>query len=375
MKKTILIFSDWYYPAYKAGGPVRSLYNLALTLKEDFEVKVICSNKDLNSSEELPGIKSNEWVKLHDSHHVWYASENYKNLIKQNIKENKDNVLLINGIFSFKFSILPVWFSLIFSAKKVYVAPRGMLHKSALGVKSKKKNIFLAFVKGLGLYNHVHFLATNEEEKQQISSVIPKVPVLIAPNIPDLIIPAAHSKIKSPELLKILFLGRIAPEKNPMLLLEAVSEISANLQIQFAGSYSESSEYYKRLISYLEKIPSHVEVKILGEVQHQDVPQLLSEVDVMILPSLGENFGHSIYESLANSVPVVIGNNTPWKGLENQKAGFEIEQNSEQLRELIQKIYEMSPEEWNQWRKSAADYAQNYLNSHNFREHYINLFS
>jgi glycosyltransferase involved in cell wall biosynthesis len=94
------------------------------------------------------------------------------------------------------------------------------------------------------------------------------------------------------------------------------------------------------------------------------------------LPSLGENFGHAIYESLLAGVPVVIGNNTPWKHIEDVKAGIEINpKNAKALSEAIMRFIEMDPATYQLWREGANKKAHDYYSSNNFKQIYLDLFS
>ena len=42
----------------------------------------------------------------------------------------------------------------------------------------------------------------------------------------------------------------------------------------------------------------------------------IARSDVFLLPTGGENFGHAIFEALSCGVPVLISDQTPWRGLE-----------------------------------------------------------
>lgn len=44
----------------------------------------------------------------------------------------------------------------------------------------------------------------------------------------------------------------------------------------------------------------------------------------MLLPTLGENFGHSIIEALSAGLPVIISNRTPWKNLIAEGVGADL---------------------------------------------------
>ncbi len=42
------------------------------------------------------------------------------------------------------------------------------------------------------------------------------------------------------------------------------------------------------------------------------VLETLSAYDLFVLPSLGENYGHVVFESLSSGTPVLISDKTPW---------------------------------------------------------------
>jgi hypothetical protein len=130
----ILIFTDWYLPAHKAGGPIKSIHNLSLLLKDIFDIKIFTSNKDFEEDSYLLNIEQDKWVN-HDIGQVLFSSKSYW-IIFQLLKEvNKfiPTAIYVNSVFSFKFGILPLIlyrFGLL-KANKVILAPRGMLHDGA----------------------------------------------------------------------------------------------------------------------------------------------------------------------------------------------------------------------------------------------------
>ena len=162
--KTIFIFTDWYVPGYKAGGPIQSVYNLSTLLSRHFSVKIITRNTDYGSAIPFPDILPDQWTQLSANHEVMYLSaENISfNTIKKVCKTAKDDIILINGLFSFYFSVLPLFLSNYYNIQKTFVSVRGMLHQSALAVKPFKKQLFLAFARGFGLYNKVTLLSTSQ---------------------------------------------------------------------------------------------------------------------------------------------------------------------------------------------------------------------
>jgi glycosyltransferase involved in cell wall biosynthesis len=375
--KTIVIFTDWYVPGFKAGGPIQSVFNLAELLSKDFHVKVVSRNTDLNSNQAYQNVLFDQWVSIGKQHEVLYISQEklgFK-VIKQIIKENTNNIILINGLFSFYFSFLPALLCISFPVRKVFIAVRGMLHTSALSVKPLKKQLFLTFARGLGLYQKPVMLATNAEEIEEIKKSLGKVRPVIAPNIPMVYEDLKPSVERDSKLFTLAFIGRIAPEKNPLILIEALKKIQNPLRVIFCGD-SNNESYLNSFKEQLSALPTHINYEYHAEMSHKDIQNLLPEIDVMALPSLGENFGHAIYESLVAGVPVIIGNNTPWKNMENKLAGIEIDpKDATALKDAVNRFMTMNKADFEQWRIAANKVAFDYNSANNFRQIYLDLFS
>lgn len=373
---TILIFTDWYVPGYKAGGPIQSVYNLAQLLSKDFKVRIVTRNTDLDSQEPYSKITADTWLQLAENHEVMYLSQgniNFKT-IKQLIKQNTNNTILINGLFSFYFSFLPTLLCVAYPVKKVLIAVRGMLHASALSVKPLKKQLFLAFARGFGLYLKPIMLATNQAEVEEIKRTLGKVKPLIAPNIPA-IYKALEPKQAANDIFTMAFIGRIAPEKNPLLVLKALKSYTKPAKMIFCGG-SIDDHYLSVFKQEMQQMPGHIQVEYHADMPHSDIQNLLARIDVMVLPSLGENFGHAIYESFVAGVPVIIGNNTPWKNIESKLAGIEIQaDDSEALLAAMSHFSSMDASVYETWRKGANALAEEYYSTNNFRQIYLELFS
>jgi len=110
IKKNILIFTDWYVPAYKAGGPVKSIAALVFYLKSEFNFHIITSNKDVFATEPHKNITSNTWQTLPNGEQVYYFSDevfSFKNLSAL-LKETNYDVVYLNSFFSKRFTIYPL---------------------------------------------------------------------------------------------------------------------------------------------------------------------------------------------------------------------------------------------------------------------------
>ena len=46
-----MLFSDWYEPGFRAGGPIRSCVNFVQHMQDQYKILVFTSDRDLESGE------------------------------------------------------------------------------------------------------------------------------------------------------------------------------------------------------------------------------------------------------------------------------------------------------------------------------------
>lgn len=373
-KKTILVFIDWFTPGYRAGGPITSCSNLIEQLKDEYNFKVITRDRDY-MSDDAYDVKRDCWSHIKDGCEIYYVSPKLlsrKNL-KVIIRNTEFDLMYINGMFSWYFSILPLFLD---DKESMIVSPRGMLRSSALSVKGFKKKIYLIIARILGFYKGVIFHATTPEEAIDIRSQFNKNNVRVAPNMPrPFDTNGIDEKHKAKGSLNICFPGRIAREKNLKYALEVVSKINGNVQLNIAGELYDQ-QYWNECEMVMDELPDNISTHVLGSLNPQEFKQELKNSDVSLLPTLGENFGHAIIESLSLGSPVLISDQTPWKGLESRKAGVDIALNSKDKFVMsLQGFCDMDSNEFNDWRRNAKQYAIEEVNWEQDKEKYRQLFN
>ncbi len=223
-----MVFVDWFDPAYKAGGPIRSCVNFVTHMKEEYELLVFTSDRDLGMQSPLPDIRTDEWIAHNSGALVFYATPGKLNFagIREVIKSIQPHFIYINSFFSKYFAIYPLLISRYAKTNAVTVlAPRGMLKPSALQFKSFKKKFFLGLIKLMGLHANTRFHATDDEEVKDISNHFPENPVSLAPSFSETV-PARRVALKKESgTLAVLFIGRIHPIKNLHFLLKALRKL------------------------------------------------------------------------------------------------------------------------------------------------------
>lgn len=101
---------------------------------------------------------------------------------------------------------------------------------------------------------------------------------------------------------RICFVGRLEEQKNPLALLEAVKGLNVEVVVVGGGSLREQLEEKARV--------ERLAVSFLGNLPHRQLPQLINNSDIFILPSLYEGHPKVLLEAMACGAPV-IGTNVP----------------------------------------------------------------
>ncbi len=73
-RQKILMFTDWYEPGFKAGGPIQACRNVVAGLKGTYDFFILCSDRDLGDQVPYKGIPVNQWIQIETRVNIWYAS-------------------------------------------------------------------------------------------------------------------------------------------------------------------------------------------------------------------------------------------------------------------------------------------------------------
>lgn len=370
-KKKILVAIDWYLPGYKAGGPIRSCANIIFNLKDDFDFSVVTSDTDFSDNTPYSSVKSDQWNTLNDGTRVYYFSSagfSYK-AMEELILQEKPDIIYMNSFFSRQFTLAPL--RVIRKKKlkcKAIIAPRGMLGAGALAIKPLKKLAFISFSKMMGTYDKVRWHASTTQEADEIKAIFGKrAEVVVALNLSSAQTNTVADKQKKSGELNLLFFSRISRKKNLHLVLQWLQQIPADNKINFSiyGTL-EDDAYWKECEALISKLPDHIRANYEGVVSSDETPKVFARNHFSILPTMHENYGHAIIESLAAGVPVIISKNTPWHQLEQALAGFDIDLADEAgFKEAIQKATAMDNFTYSQWQTASVQYAASVLNNSN----------
>lgn len=368
LNKKVLIFVDWYVPAFKAGGPVRSVYNMISKFKKEYNFYVVTGDRDLGDTKPFPFIETDKWNDIEGVNVIYLSPGNQKiKTIKTIINDVEPGVIYLNSLFSFHFTLIPLWLKKHFNDIKYILAPRGMLSPGALNIKKKKKEVFIMLARLVRFYRGIVWHATNEIEKKQILKTFGKHShVIVADNIAGSPMYPREEilkrKIRDISTKRFLTVGRINRIKNLDKLIQWFQNLDENHQnytLDIYGS-AEDKKYYKELTDLIAGNPK---IQIHKEVHPAELNEIYGNSHFFILPTRSENFGHVIIESLSYGCPVIISNKTPWRNLEQMGIGWDLPlDNSNAFHQAIQKCIEMDKEDFLPMAIRAFNFAKNYIN-------------
>ena len=374
-RKKILITIDWFLPGTKSGGPVRSYANMIAHLGSHFDFYIITRDTDYCSNEVYETIVSNQWNAFNDHTWIYYISESQlnKHTLKQLFKETAFDHVMVNGVYSWYFSILPVYY--LKKRHKILVSARGMLNPQAFSVKPFKKKVFLSIAKLFGLYNNVTFHATNSDEANCIKSVIGNsTKVRVASNLPrpiDQVLPIQKT-LSNP--VSYVNISRVSIEKGTLKMITALQRVKHPMVLDIYGPIYDES-YWEKCQEAMKALPSHVTLNYKGSLDSEDVMHTLASYNFFVLLSEGENFGHAILEALSMGCPVIISDKTPWKNLQQKGIGWDINNNDiNALDNVFEVSSTMDSEKYGMISKNAHTFAKAFSQNEDLITQNKNLF-
>lgn len=337
----IIVFTEYYYPGYKAGGPIQSVFNFARALSSQFEIYIICRDRDSGDVSSYKDINVNSWNDVRD-HKVFYASpENCnKNYIVTLINQINPRLIYLNSFFS-RFS------SIVFQATvfkqlnySILLAPRGEFNPAALKIKRLKKALYLYLIKFLLVRLKIHWHATSFEELNCIKRIISsEAEVTLIPSLGNAQQPEFRVVEKKPSEIRIITVARIHKIKNLEFFLEILKEKASDAKVTWdIYGFITDKAYLTELLKKSKGI-QNLCLNIKGSVTNTELLEKMTEYHLFVLPTLGENFGHAIYDALIAGIPVLISDRTPWVNLDKNGVGADIPLDNKKLWNLHLNTY------------------------------------
>lgn len=379
----VLIINKHYLPGYRAGGPIRSLSAMVERVS-GMGWRVVARDRDFGDSDPYPGVQPGKWQRVGNAD-VMYVLPGWRGLrdIRKALEESASAVVYLNSVFSVLYSTAPLLMLRFLRAPRrpVVLAPRGEFSIGALRLGSGRKRLFLNTAKALGLFRGVRWHATSVEEITDIRREIgDDVDVLLAPNI-SMVAQADREGLpkrtteKRPGELRIAFLSRVTAKKNLAFALSCCRELKGRIHFDILGAVTDLP-YRAECEAVIETLPANVTVEWHGSIVHEEVIGRLVGSDLFFLPTLGENFGHVIAEAVTAGLPLLLSDQTPWRGLADAGVGWDLPLDDPQaFQTVLQKMVDMDGPTWSELSDRVVDYSRSLAVGSDVDEAYVRLFT
>jgi glycosyltransferase involved in cell wall biosynthesis len=318
----VLVVADYYLPGFRAGGPVRAISNAIDRLASSAEFFVVTRDHDADGSA-YGDIDVGRWNGRTPAP-VLYARRLAPGLLRRCVSEMGCDVIWLNSLFSTASIGVLVFRRLGRIRTPILLAPRGELSPGALALKPWRKAVAVQMLRRSGCLRSIRWLASSELERQDITRAMGRQPITcVAESVSNVPEGGQPWPAKWPRRLRAVFASRIAPKKNLLFLLEVLAACDGDIHLDVIGPL-EDEDYWARCEAQIARLPGHVTVAYAGELPHRDLQRCLPTYDLLILPTLGENFGHIVVEAWAAGCPVLVSDRTPWRDLTASGVGWDV---------------------------------------------------
>jgi glycosyltransferase involved in cell wall biosynthesis len=337
-----------YLPGFRFGGPLVSVIGLVEHLGDEFDFRILTSDRDLGDSAPYESVQAGHWTRVKGAD-VYYTPRSEQNLrgLGAIIRATPHDLLYLNSFFSPRFTILPLVARRLgmIPAKPLVIAPRGELSEGALSLRKGKKRAYLVASMLARLYADAVWQASSAYEAEEIrralrvtegkvrvaGDILRKLgvsedKVLVAGNLPAAPLqatPPPHPSRTPGTPLRAIFLSRISPKKNLDYALRVLASVRAPVDFSIYGP-GEDAAHVAACKALATALPPHIRVQWCGPIDPADVPATFARHDLFFFPTRGENFGHVIAESLGAGTPVLLSDRTPWRDLAAKGIGHDL---------------------------------------------------
>lgn len=300
-----------YLPAWRYGGPIRSVHGLAKTLvSRGHDVYVYTTNVDGPSVLEVPtntpviidGVIVYYFPCESFLRRFYYSSEMKKNAL-QNIK--KFDVIHLHSVYLWPTSMIS---RLAIKNNIPYIlSPRGMLINSLIKQKNfLLKKIWISLIESKTINNakDIHFTSKLERD-EFVKLNFQSSNFLIIPNGYDSqedinCTSLNHCKVQELTEPYIIFVGRINWKKGIDRLIKAMMLIP-DFHLLIVGN---DDGFMNKLIDQTKQLKLTNRIHFVGEIDGVEKRELIRKSKMLVLPSYSENFGNVLLEAMKEGVPV-----------------------------------------------------------------------
>jgi len=347
-----------FEPGFRGGGIVRAVVQTVDTASDRVEVTLLTADRDLGSSRPYLRL-AGRWTTRHRARAFYVNTRSVRQWLRiwRDLRGTRFDLLYVNSLWEPTFTVLPIVATRLglLRARRILLSPHGELSPGALSLKSRKKRLFLSLWAPFLRRADVTWHAVTDREAAEIRAVFPWARIVV--NHYQVPLPAEplppYALNDGPA--RLVFLGRISPKKNLHLVLAALGQTSSPIVFDIYGP-QEDAAYWARCETLIDRLPPNVTVRYQGAVGPDDVRTTFSRYDAFVFPTLGENFGYVIAESLSASCPVICSGETPWTDVLAGGGGWILDElTAADLAKRLEGVAALTPDERHEARQRAAD--------------------
>ena len=369
-RKKVLVLNPYYLPGFRFGGPEQSVINLCDAYRDRADIYLLTQNHEYQEDTPYEGIPANEWLSR-DGIHIQYMDQ--KSYGFQGIKKvySRFDTALTCGLFEINtVTLLLIHRFFHKKGQTLYVAPMGVFSQGALNHKGFKKRAFLKLMGLLGCFKNIRWCFSSPLEREEARGALGERALhrndVIAEDLPrsadfDQALRRIQTEERPEGEIKIAFLSRIVPKKNLSQCAEILSLVpgdKSGITFHIYG-VAEDQAYWQSCQNAFQSAGVSGITKEMGAVRPENVIATLQNYDCFLFPTLGENYGHVIYEALAAGCAVILSDQTPWQDLSQQGCGFVLPlKNSQAFADAISSLLGGGRKEINRYRENAVLYAR-----------------
>ncbi|ANM29073.1 hypothetical protein ABI59_04885 [Acidobacteria bacterium Mor1] len=316
----LLVVSGVFPPAWSWGGQARSIWNMCRAAAgAGAEVSVLTTDADLEgrvpSGERVEeGIRIRTLPVLGPARRFALAPRLLPAVLGA---VGSADLVVIQGVWTWPMLIAPR--ACRMRGVPYVVVPRGTLESISLAEKAGKKALYWKLLEARAVRGAraIQFASRQELENSREASA--GTPGMVSENPIEFADRAAGDPaglrkrlgLEASDRILGIF-GRIHPRKGFEIVIPALAGCSDRVHLAVFGA--DEAGHQARMEQLAARHGVSQRVHFLGQVDGAELAQAYASVDLTVLPSLGESFGNTALESLAQGTEALVSEGVPLKG-------------------------------------------------------------
>jgi glycosyltransferase involved in cell wall biosynthesis len=336
----VLHVTPAFYPARNWGGFAHSVPGLceALARNSDIELRVLTTDSDGPKTRKNIPVKAFP-EKFPAGYEVYYCRRLFAQSASPGLLTRLWSMVrwsdVVHLTATYSFPTIPTLLVCRILRKPLVWSPRGALQRWQGTTRARAKSIWERLSNALCDPRRVVLHTTSEEEKDESWPRLPRTQPRVIHNGVNL--PGLNGgRSQRNGSLRLLYLGRLHPIKGIENLLRALAQIKGEVTLTLCG---DGDLHYRRSLESLVSELSLVgRVTFHGAIDEATKARHFHEADLCVVPSFKENFSLVVAESLSYAVPVVVGDGTPWKQVDQIGCGRCVQNSPDELAKAIEAL-------------------------------------